>query len=1208
MPSPDRLAEITRVAQVERAAEPALRAPLWQAPNAPATPYAVEGRLVAQGLEVFALPAGDPMLGGARAVFDRTFVAYDESLPAPAVAFSLAHELGHTLLHGGVGGCAVEDIDEAWAGAPVALGGVEVYSPRQEREREANAFAAAFLMPSTELRAGFVAGLSYTTLAARYGVSETAVLNTLAVTLLVPVGDQSAIGGDTGPGVRGQGSEDGVVGSRQPAVDGAAGSGGQGSGDAQSAPSTKTSDRRPQTLTLDESQAAAATVAAGPVLVDAGPGTGKTRTLIERVAHLLRRGVQPEAILALTFSNKAAAEMRERLRSTAPAVADRLTVGTFHAFCLQFLLDHAAEAGLPPDLRLIDDVQAVAWLEPHLADLRLDHYGSLHDPAYRLPDILGAISRARDELADAARYAEIAVAAREAAPADDLPAQAQALGWAEVARVYARYEEILAERGALDFGGLLLHTVHLLQNRPVLLADLQRRYAEILVDEYQDMNRASGVLLGLLAGDGRGLWVVGDLRQAIYRFRGASPANLTEWERDFPGGQRLRLTVNYRSDPAIVGLFATLGAAMPLPGAPPTWTAYRPAGTGPQLWLAEADDNEAEAQGILAEIGRRHAAGRPLRDQVVLCRTHGQAAGIARALEAAAVPTLYLGNLFERPEVRDLLAVLALAAGEGNALLRAARLTDHALDRAACADLLTYARSADRAFPHALEGAAAAGLDAPAVAACTALSAAIAEAGAFRAAAPFLVRILFGPLSPVRAALAAGAGAAARLLACRNLLDLARSFDALDQSAAPSLVSNAPNTPIGAIAEPTTPNVERRTPNSPLTAFLAQVRRLYAAKEGVGRATDPLPDLDAVRVLTVHASKGLEFPVVYLPGLAAGRFPFRAMWEPCPIPPGLIRDGDPGDHALEETCLFFVALSRARDELVISRAARYGKQNAKRSPLLDPLDPYFAAHPPQQLHWAAADAPSADDPPSGLAADSRLDLTVEDLELYLRCPRQYEYSRRRRFDRDDEKGGYQRFHSVVHSQIKQLRNAHRTGTLPSDEAAVLTALTAEWTTGGPQGHPHEAIYADAARSLVLGTWQRLAATAPDTPWHDEVAVPLAGATVRTRLDLAAHHPQRGVRVVRVRTGKPNDEDRKSPRLALLRRAAQQAAGAGVPVTVELEYLQTGETVEVPDTRYEAARIEKFERAVAGIRAGHFPPAPAEADACLRCPFWIICPT
>jgi superfamily I DNA/RNA helicase len=917
--------------------------------------------------------------------------------------------------------------------------------------------------------------------------------------------------------------------------------------------------------------------------------------------------VAPESILALTFSNKAAAEMRERLRAGAPAAAERITVGTFHAFCLELLQTHHEAAGLPWDLRLVEDVQAAAWLEPHLADLRLTHYGNLHNPAYWLPDILGAISRARDELANPARYAELAEAAHAAATDDK--EREQAARWAEVARVYARFEQVLEEHGALDFGGLLLRTVRLLRSRPDLLAGLQSRYREILVDEYQDMNRASGVLLSLLASDGRGLWVVGDLRQAIYRFRGASPANLTEWEHDFPGGRRLRLGVNYRSNPAIVGLFATAGGAMTLPGAPEAaWTAHRPSPGDPAIWLAEADTAQAEAHGILAEIRRRAAAGRPLRDQVVLCRTHGQAAAITRVLEAAAVPALYLGNLFERPDVRDLLAVVALAAGEGPALLRASRLTGHPLGRAEVAALVDYARATGLPFPRALDFAVDAGLAADARASCVALSAAIAEAGPYREAGPFLTRVLFGPLSPLRAALADGPAATARLLAFRQLIDLARSFDAT----APSPPAPLPSEGTGETDSPLLRGAglgEKAEPiRNPQSDFLAHVRRLYAAKEGTGKLPDAIPEVDAVRVLTVHASKGLEFPVVYLPGLAAGRFPFRDLWEPCPIPPGLVREGEVGDHALEEACLFFVALSRARDELVISRAARYGKQSAKRSPLLDPLDAHFAAHPPVRLYWADPSAvEDSAEPPTPPDAPA-VELAVEDLELYERCPRQYEYSRRWRFDADAEKGGYQQFYSIVQGQIRHLRSLHRDGSLPADAHEVLAGLTAAWASDGPAGHPHEALYAEAARDLVLGTWQRLAARPPDPAWQEAVEVELGGARVRARFDLAVHRPD-GVHVVRVRAGKPNpDEDRKSPRLALLRRAAEHAAGPGVPVTVALESLQTGETVEVPDSRYEAARVAKYERAVLGIRAGHFPPTPGDAGTCLTCPFWIICPT
>ncbi|HUS14993.1 MAG TPA: UvrD-helicase domain-containing protein, partial [Chloroflexia bacterium] len=421
------LTERWRTIQQLAAAQRPLLDPATGGPAA--TLHLVHAALEAHGLDVFPLPSGDPLLGGARAVFDQEFVAYDASLPAPAVAFSLAHELGHKLLHSGGGHCTAADIDEE-AAAPLlaAPGGVETYSPRQQRELEANAFAAAFLMPAAELRAGFLAGLSYADLAARYGVSETAMLNTLAATLLVPVAASTSTPDDgSSPTHAGEPT-------------------GQETGPAAAFP-------------LDESQRAAATVVEGPVLVDAGPGTGKTRTLIERVGFLLREGHAPESILALTFSNRAAGEMRERLRATAPGAADAITVGTFHAFCLQLLQEHGAEAGLPDGVTLIDDVQAAAWLETGLARLGLDHYASLWEPARSLPDILGAISRARDELVDAARYAELAADAARAADAADPPdpkARERADRWAEVARVYAVYEELLERKGALDFGGLLL--------------------------------------------------------------------------------------------------------------------------------------------------------------------------------------------------------------------------------------------------------------------------------------------------------------------------------------------------------------------------------------------------------------------------------------------------------------------------------------------------------------------------------------------------------------------------------------------------------------------------------------------------------------------------------------------------------------------------------------------------------------------------------
>jgi DNA helicase-2/ATP-dependent DNA helicase PcrA len=477
----------------------------------------------------------------------------------------------------------------------------------------------------------------------------------------------------------------------------------------------------------------------------------------------------------------------------------------------------------------------------------------------------------------------------------------------------------------------------------------------------------------------------------------------------------------------------------------------------------------------------------------------------------------------------------------------------------------------------------------------------IADAGPYRDAAGFLARVLFGAASPLRALLADGsARAAGQVMAMGQLLALARSFGQVRQAAPAPGAGAAPDA-----TEPAPPDT------SPLREFLAHVRRLYAAKEGLARAPDGA-DLDAVRILTVHASKGLEFPVVYVPCLAAGRFPFKEMWEPCPPPPGLILGESASDHGLEETCLFFVALTRARDELVLSRAERYGKQKAKPSPFLDMVAPFFPRVQPVLLHWPptaeAAGTGEARTLGAGSIAPAELTLDVEELEAYIHCPRQYEYSRRLRLSESDEQKGYLRFHTVVRSVLDGLRTDQQVGALPADETGVLDRLGAAWETDGPQGHVHEAIYAEAARRVVMATWRRLATAPPLPPWHGEMSLPLGGATVRARLDLAQQGPD-GVRLVRTRVGKQRDDDRKALRLALLRAAARQTFGPDTPLRVELEYLETGTTVEVPDAgRYERDRLAKLESAVHGIRAGHFPPAPAEADSCRHCPFWIICPS
>jgi superfamily I DNA/RNA helicase len=1140
--------------------------------------------LEARGLDVLRLAPGSPMLRGARAVFDADYVGYDRTLPDAQAAFALAHELGHAVLgHGEAWLCDEADIDETPVAErlPYGAGAVDAYNARQQRELEANVFAQAFLLPAEEVRRGFLDGASYADLAARFGVSGAACLTALAATLLAPLPP-------SGPPARGPAALPPLPAAEKPAED----------------------------LTpLDPSQRAAAELPAGPVLVNAGPGTGKTRTLVGRVLYLLARGVPARQILAVTFSNRATDEMRERLHRAAPEQAHALTVSTFHAFCLELLRRHHEAAGLPADFRVIDQVDAVVLLERHLGRLDLEAYQNLVYPELPLKDLVRAISRAKDELATPERYAELAAAARAAAEeAGDEGALKAAARWAEVARVYATYEALLAARGLLDFGGLIMRAVHLLRERPDVLAALRAEYRHVLVDEYQDMNRASAHLLRLLAGDGAGLWVVGDLRQAIYRFRGASPANVARFGEDFPGGRTVDLGVNYRADPHLVRLVSTAGAEMRVGGASPCdWQAFRPGGPPPRVWVARADDETAEANGIAAEVLRRRRDGRPFREQAVLVRTHGQAEPVAAALERAGVPALYLGDLFARGEVRDLLALLALAAGgEPAALLRVGAMPEHWLAREDRVRLAHVARERGEEFPGALSLAAPAGLDAGAVAAAGALHAALAGTGWPGDPWQLLARYLFGHGALLRrllreagapaggasgeapGATPRGAGATQQLLAIGQLLAVARAY------------SERP-------LEVPLPD----DPQAALNAFLGHVRRLVALDEDGARTPQGGDELEAVRILTVHAAKGLEFPVVYVPCLVQGRFPHRRVWDAAPPPPGLVEgapDGTPSDEEgerLEETCLFFVAISRAKEELVLSRAERYGKRTARPSPFFALLEPFLRGATPAQLDWPGVATDGVVGGPDGVAASPpRGPLSIWQLERYLRCPRRYEYEYVLGFQEREELLGYKHFHDCVYHVLAEVRRG--AAGVPPDPRAAGTLLAGIWQEEGPAGHAFEGLYRTMAERLIgrfcdQEAVRRGAGVGP--PWREHLDVPLGGAVVRVPIDASEVLPDGTVRLVRTRTGRESDDDPRAERLSLLRAGAAGELGGPEQVQIELEYVATGATrpVRPPAARYEQQRLDALEGAVRGIRAGRFPARPREARDCVTCPFWIACP-
>lgn len=1089
----------------------------------------LDGATAITGIARQAVPNNDPVLCGAEAILEPSVPAifFKQSVSGEQAAFYQAHEFGHHWLDNAAGACSARDIDDTMPEERIPLGiqRVEGYGPRERRECQANVFAREFLLPCSDARRLFIDDrLSAEMIAQSFGIPSGLVHQQLAQALFMPDVEAAAMPAHKAPA-------------------------------------------------LDDSQKAAAEAEDGPHLIEAGPGTGKTRTLIARIDWLLARNTDPASILALTFSNKAAEEMRERVSLSAPNAAPAIWAGTFHSFGLEVLRKYGHLQGLEPDVRLADPGDALLLLEERLPSLPLKHYIRLYEPALALRDILTAISRAKDELIGPAEYRAFGEAMLAAAGSDD-DAREAAEKAIEVADIFAAYEDILRDEGVVDFADLIVRPVKLLQDHPEVVDAVRDQYRQILVDEYQDVNRSSGVLLKLLAGDGKTLWVVGDARQSIYRFRGASPLNIRNFEKDFPGAKRLSLDINYRSQDPVVRLVEAFGPKMRASagGLPAKWVANR-GHQGGEIIMEIASDLTAEAAGLAQEIKRRHDNGTPYREQAILCRSHTNLARFASRLEAHGIPVLYLGDLFERPEIRDMLALLSFTCEpERGGLLRVARFPEYSIPLDDVRAVLAFA-GAQKIYP--LE--AIAHLD---------------DIPNLTPEGRLGLALLSMHLDYVRQGTAPGA------LFSEYLFTKSRYLDTLlaDSSVAGQqrrlaifqlLQFSIEHKPVGS--------------GNPRQQLLQWIRRLetFGDERQLRQLPSAAAGIDAVRLLTVHASKGLEFSVVYLPALGTAMFPVSPQYNPCPPPAGMLTEDPKDSHAEEEECLFFVAMSRARDILCLSRAERYGIAR-KASSLLTGIAAHLPRSPEAAARWRdAGPTEETDDLLAHLAPEHDL-YAAEDLDQYIRCPRAYLYQRVLDLSGARDDNAYVRFHRAVYAVLRWIGGMEAGSAVALDDA--VAKLEAAWMEIGPADHPYAPVYREAADSIIERAVARRASGAVllDADWH----IVRPEGRIRLRPDHVESGPQ-GLVVRRLRTGRPpKNKNIDDDIYALYHYGAAQEYGTA---HVEALFLTTDEAVSVGmSDKVIGNRLAKYDDALAGIRAGQFPAKPDDR-MCPRCPQYFICP-
>src|SRR5271155_4301295 len=428
-------------------------------------------------------------------------------------------------------------------------------------------------------------------------------------------------------------------------------------------------------LKLNEAQRRAITHGEGPLLVIAGAGTGKTRVITERIKHLLFSddALLGENILALTFTNKAAGEMRSRVTKSTGERGKGVTIETFHSFC-QGLLKEIA-----PDRRVLEKVDHWILLRRNMRRLNLEKYRKLAEPGQFLNDFLQFFSRCQDELVSSADYARFAEGEAQTLEAergqldeDTYKERLDEVGkQREIARAYRASDDLLHEKNSVAINGLITDAVALLENDAGKRAALQERYKHILVDEFQDTNMAQLRLLELLCAEPRNIVVVGDNDQAIYRFRGASFGSFKTFLERFAGWQqgqdsgpfRVALTENYRSTPNILRVAQQVIAQNEVSADFPNKILAPHKAEGERIRVVELADKESEARWVGSELERIHSAGRRWKDLAVLYRQHAHRDDLVEELSRRKIPFVITKlSILEHPLVRDVLAYLRLIA------------------------------------------------------------------------------------------------------------------------------------------------------------------------------------------------------------------------------------------------------------------------------------------------------------------------------------------------------------------------------------------------------------------------------------------------------------------------------------------------------------------------------------------------------------------
>ena len=967
---------------------------------------------------------------------------------------------------------------------------------------------------------------------------------------------------------------------------------------------------------LTARQRKAVTHGDGPLLIVAGAGTGKTTVITRRIAWLISEKLaRPSEILALTFTDRAAFEMIERVDRLVPYGHNDSHISTFHAFGDRLLREHAFEAGLSDQSTVLSRAEQIIFLREHLFDLPLDRYRPLGNPTRFLSALVTLISRLRDE--DIAPEAYLAVArhmadAAAAAP-DDRALAETAATHAELAGTYAAYERLMRSGDRLDFGDQVSLALRLLREHPAVLTQERGRYRYILVDEFQDTNHAQWEMVRLLAEAHGNVTVVGDDDQSIYRFRGAALGNILGFRDAYPKAASVVLVDNYRSRQPILdaahrlikhndperleareGLDKRLRARSKF---------ARPEPASGAIELAGFTTGSDEADAIADRIGASIRAGRRAGEHAILVRGNRDADPYLRALNMARIPWRFSGTagLYRQPEVRVLISFLRAVndPDDSVSLYDLATSEIFGLSPPDVTLALTRARRRRSSLAVALRDAAEHPEDSPfTLRALEVVQRLLASLDAHRAMSTerSCGELLYHFIS--------GSGWLARLAhearetGEERLANVGRFFEIVRRQ--------------GGLLR-----------DDRLPFLVAQLDTLIETGDDPSTADVEQDEGEAVHVLTYHKAKGLEFSVVFMVGLTADRFPGWDRRDPLELPDELVRDAPPADadhHTAEERRLFYVGMTRAREELVLSWALDYGGRRSRAvsqfvTEALDlpPATPSEVARPAllQQLarhEGSPRDSTQVAQRPK--LGDRPLMLSYGQINDYLECPAKYRYGHVVRIPTPVSHAMV--YGRALHATAQAFHRRQLAGR-PMAVTELHAALDASWESVGFLTREHEEARRAAAHDAITLFWENQQRD-PARPIavEQDFTVAFGPDRLRGRYDRVDRDDAGRVVITDYKSSDVRDlttanrRARESLQLSIYA-LAHEAQHGSLPDELALYFLESGIVgrTDASEKRLEKAQ-ERLTYAADGIRAGRFEANPS-AMRCGYCPFREICP-